>query len=54
MISNDKLVISFNEMSATDVGDVTVVDPRSDNYFADPFWRATMCCNCEEPNQTID
>lgn len=49
MLNGENFVISFNEMDAGDVGDASAVDPRSDNYFVDPIYRATMCCNCEEP-----
>lgn len=54
MLTNDKLVVSFNELAAIDVGDAVVVDPRSDNYYADPYFRATMCCGCDKPEQQID
>jgi hypothetical protein len=54
MLGNDTFVISFNEMSAVDIGDAIVEDPRSDNYYADPFDRATMCCGCDKPAQTIE
>ncbi len=54
MLSNDKLVISFNEMAVGDIGEASVVDPRSDNYYNDPYYRATMCCGCDKPEQQFD
>jgi hypothetical protein len=48
MLKGENFVISFNEMDAGDIGGARADDGRSDNYYAEPIVRPTMCCNCEE------
>lgn len=49
MLLGDNFLVSYSEMTGSDIGEVSEEEHWSDNYYKTVgSRRATMCCNCEK------